>query len=132
VSWGPFFPLVDWFASHDNHQLPRYFSWQADPSAEGVDAFSFCLGNEPGFIFPPFTLIPRILRKVNEDRASVILLHPDWPGALWAPDLHRMIVHQEFLPQSADLLWYPHQPGLRHPMKDLKLVASWLVGASMM
>jgi hypothetical protein len=132
VSRGPFFPLVDWFASHDNHQLPRYFSWQADPSAEGVDAFSFCWGNEPGFIFPPFTLIPRILRKVNEDRASVILLHPDWPGALWAPDLHRMIVHQEFLPQSADLLWYPHQPGLRHPMKDLKLVASWLVGASMM
>jgi hypothetical protein len=129
---GPFVPCIDWFASSENAQLPRYYSWCPDPSAEGVDAFVFHWGIEPGFIFAPFSLIPRVLRKIVEDRASVMLLHPDWPGALWAPDLHRLTVHQEVLPQSADLLRYPNRPGLRHPMKDLKLLASWLVGGSTM
>jgi hypothetical protein len=129
---GPFVPVIDWFASSENNQLPRFYSWRADPSAEGVDAFDFFWGDEPGFIFPPFSLIPRVLRKVIVDRAVVLLLHPDWPGALWAPELSRLTVHREVLPQSADLLRYPNRPGLRHPMKDLKLVASWLDGASSM
>jgi hypothetical protein len=132
IQRGPFILVIDWFASSENNQLPRFFAWHADPFAEGIDAFDFCWSAEPGFMFPLFALIPRILRKVSEDRAAVILLHPDWPGAVWAPNLRRMAVHREALPQSADLLRYPNRPGLRHPMKDLKLVAySWLVGASM-
>jgi hypothetical protein len=130
VQRGPFRPVIDWFASIENNQLPRFYAWRADPSAEGIDAFDFCWGVEPGFMFPPFALIPRVLRKISEDRAAIILLHPDGPGALWAPDLRRLTVHREPLPQSADLLRYPNRPGLRHPMKDLRLVASWLVGAS--
>jgi hypothetical protein len=129
---GPFKPEIDWFASCDNAQLPRYYSWNADPSAEGIDAFSFSWSFEPGFMFPPFSLIPRVLRKVIEDKARVLLLHPDWPGALWAPDLRRVTVHREALPQSANLLIYPNRPGLRHPMKDLRLLASWLDGGSTM
>jgi hypothetical protein len=131
VNNGPFSPSVDWFASSENAQLPRFYSWCADPSAEGVDAFSFLWGFEPGYMFPPFSLIPRVLRKIIKDRARVLLLHPDWPGALWAPDLRRLTIHREVLPQSANLLKYPNRPGLRHPMKDLRLLASWLDGASM-
>ncbi len=93
VRSGPFVPVIDWFASVENAQLLRFYAWRADPSAEGIDAFDFCWGVEPGFMFPPFALIPRILRKIFEDRAAVILLHPDRPGALWAPDLRRLTVH---------------------------------------
>ncbi len=128
VSEGPFRPTIDWFASHKNAQLPRFYSWNPDPAAEGVDAFAFDWSVETGYIFPPFVLIPRILRKIIEDKASILLIHPDWPGALWAPDLRRMVVHSIQLPVSADLLRYPDQPGLRHPMKNLRLAASWLVG----
>jgi hypothetical protein len=125
---GPFVPEIDWFASSGNKQLPRFFTWKPDPTAEGFDAFSFSWGNVYGYIFPPFVLIPRILRKVFEDKAQILLIHPDWPGALWAPDLRRMVHHSILLPKSADLLRYPDQPGLRHPMKHLSLAASWLVG----
>jgi hypothetical protein len=130
IQQGPFSPLVDWFATSANNQLSRFYSWRPNPAAEGTDAFDFDWGQEFGYIFPPFILIPRILRKIIEDRAEVILIHPDWPGALWAPDLNRWRVHSVDLPRTADLLRYPNLPGLRHPMKDLKLVASWVVGAS--
>ncbi len=113
VNQGPFKRSVDWFASSVNNQLPPFYSWNADPAAEGVDVFCFDWGLCDGYIFPPFVLIPRVLRKMIEGRARVILIHPDWPGALWAPDLRR------WFPASADLLRYPNQPGLQHPMKDL-------------
>ncbi len=94
---------MDWFASNVNAQLDRFYSWTRDPAAEGVDAFDFMWNVDVGYIFPPFVLIPRILRKINEDRASIILIHPDWPGALWAPDLRWMVVHSVQFPVSADL-----------------------------
>jgi hypothetical protein len=129
IQQGPFTPVVDWFASSANAQLPRFYTWKPDPAAEGVDAFDFDWHDVEGYVFPPFALIPRILKKIIEDRAAVILVHPDWPGALWAPDLQRWRIHTVNLPASADLLRYPDHPGLRHPMKDLRLVASWVVGA---
>jgi hypothetical protein len=132
VSQGPFSPTVDWFASSANAQLPRFYAWNAEPAAEGIDAFVFDWSKEIGYFFPPFALLPRILKKIIEDRTKAIIVHPDWPGALWAPDLRRWRVHSVHLPVSADLLRYPDQPGLRHPMKDLRLVASWVVGASSM
>jgi hypothetical protein len=115
-----------------NAQLPRYYSWNADPAAEGVDAFVFDWKFAVGYMFPPFALIPRILKKIIEDGAKVILIHPDWPGVLWAPDLQRWRIHSVSLPVTADLLRYPDLPGLRHPMKDLRLVASWVVGGCSM
>ncbi len=109
VARGPFLPVIDWFASEENAQLSRFYAWHAVPSAEGIDAFDFFWGNENGYMVPPFALIPRILRKVNVDRAATILVHPDWPGALWTPDLRRMTIHREPLPQTANLLRYPNQ-----------------------
>jgi hypothetical protein len=63
VNQGPFRPQIDWFASSSNTQLNRFYSWNCDPAAEGVDAFVFFWGVCEGYIFPPFVLIPRILRN---------------------------------------------------------------------
>jgi hypothetical protein len=128
VTQGPFFPDVDWFASSVNAQFERFYAWRNDSLAEGIDAFSFCWGNDFGYFFPPFVLIPRILQKIIEDKAKVLLVHPDWPGALWAPDLRRVTEFSVMLPVSADVLRYPDQPSLRHPMRNLRLAASWLDG----
>jgi hypothetical protein len=109
---GPFVPEVDWFASSANALLLRFYAWKSDPAAEGIDVFMFDWHNVVGYIFPPFILIPRILRKVIEDKAMVLLVHLDWPGALWAPDLRWLEKFSIQLPVSADLLRYPDQPGL--------------------
>jgi hypothetical protein len=39
-------------------------------------------------MFPPFGLLPKVLRKVLNDNAKIVLVHPDWPGALWRPLLN--------------------------------------------
>jgi hypothetical protein len=129
---GPFSPEVDWFASDSNHQLPRYFTWEAQSqsAAEGVNAFMYSWNASCGYIFPPFSLLPRILRKIRNERAKVLLIHPDWPGALWFPSINEITVMRRSIPPSADVLRYPNHPGLRHPMTDLRLQASWLNGAS--
>jgi hypothetical protein len=128
---GPFKPRIDWFASDLNAQLPRFYVWHAAPqsSAEGVDAFMFEWQVQPGYIFPPFVLIPRIIRKIKDDRAKVLLIHPQWQGALWYPDLEEITLMQQSISPSADVLRYPDHPDLRHPMTDLRLQASWLDGA---
>ncbi len=132
VRSGPFTPKIDWFASNANAQLPRFFTWQAEPrsQAEGVNAFDHAWQLTPGYIFPPFSLIPRIIRKVRNEGAKILLIHPSWPGALWYPSLSEITVMRTSIPPSADVLRYPEHPDLRHPMTDLTLEASWLDGAS--
>jgi hypothetical protein len=129
---GPFYPVIDWFASSRNNQLPRFYAWGEDSksAAEGFDAFSFYWGDEVGYMFPPFNLLTRIISKVRRDGARVLLIHPQWPGALWAPSLDEITHTRNLLEPSADLLRYPDSPDLRHPMTDLRLAASWLVGKS--
>jgi hypothetical protein len=86
---GPFQPEIDWFASAYNTQLPRFCAWQEGvEGAEYVDAFVHCWSTCPGYMFPPFGLIPKVLQKVSNDAAKMVLIHPDWPGALWRPLLN--------------------------------------------
>jgi hypothetical protein len=89
-SRGPFQPEIDWFASRDNAQLKRFCAWQEGRmGACCIDAFVHDWGNEVGYMFPPFCLLPKVLQKVLHDKAKVVLIHPDWPGALWRPLLNR-------------------------------------------
>ena len=86
---GPFTPVIDWFALEENYQLERFYTWLPSQNAEGVDAFSYHWGDER-YIFLPFSLIPRILQKILSDKAKILLVHPDWPGALWSPTLQEI------------------------------------------
>ena len=129
VHSGPFVPVIDWFASAVNAQLPCFFSWKVEPSAEGFDAFNFDWSNVVGYMFPPFTLLPRVIRKIIQDGAKVLLIHPNWEGAMWAPELRHLTVRRLKLPKNPKLLVYPNRPGLRHPFRSLTLSASWLDGA---
>jgi hypothetical protein len=91
---GPFSPHVDWFASRFNTQLPRFCAWQEGiEGAEFIDAFVHNWSLCPGYMFPPFGLLPKVLQKVCNDQARIILVHPDWPGALWRPLLDRTYDH---------------------------------------
>ncbi len=86
---GPFQPQIDWFASCHNTQLPRFCAWQEGLNgAEFVDAFAHDWSRCPGYMFPPFGLLPKVLQKVTNDKAKMVLIHPDWPGALWRPRLN--------------------------------------------
>jgi hypothetical protein len=74
---------VDLFASNLNAKLTNYVSRFPDEFSWAVDAFTFKWGNHFYYIFPPFSLLSRILQKVEEDRSQAILIAPLWPTQTW-------------------------------------------------
>lgn len=54
---------VNLFASKDNHQLEKYFSYTQDTNAIRVDAFAKSWENIDCYLFPPFSVISCVRRR---------------------------------------------------------------------
>lgn len=78
-------PEIDLFASRVNTKCEKYCSWKRDPGALWVDAFTVNWSPWFFYAFPPFTLIPKILKKIFNERARGILVVPNWPSQSWYP-----------------------------------------------
>ncbi|MEW8542136.1 MAG: reverse transcriptase domain-containing protein [Candidatus Thiodiazotropha sp.] len=113
---------IDLFASRLNFKLPQYVSFRADPKAIAIDAFSLQWSNFYGYVFAPFSLTGRILRKVQEDQADLLLIAPVWPTQQWFPTLLRLLSDTPYrLPPAQDILKLPHNPERLHPLKKMTL-----------
>lgn len=83
---------VDLFASRLNHKLANYVSFLPDPQAFGVDAFTLKWCECDMYSFPPFSILHRVLHKVEEDQVEqMILVAPIWPTQVWFPVLLRLL-----------------------------------------
>ena len=123
-------PEIDLFASRLNTQLPKYVSWRPDPGCIAVDAFSLNWTDKLLYAFPPFSLIARILQKLWEDKAQMILIVPYWSTQTWFTLLVKSFVAEPILLKpSRKLLTLPYQPELTHPLyPQLKLLACHVSG----
>ena len=110
---------IDLFASRLNHKLACYVSRHPEPDAWAVNAFSLTWSNNILYIFPPFSLICRILQKLEEDRTrEAILVAPIWTTQIWCPCLIRLICGQCYrLPNPQTILKLPHNQGVIYPLK---------------
>jgi len=125
-------PSIDLFASRTSHQVPRYMSWKLDPYSQGRDAFQIMWKHLEAYAFPPFSLIPRVLQKVQLEQASIMLITPAWQTQAWYPRVLQMCVQNPILiPKRKDLLLNPDQEV--HPLvrnQSLQLVAWKISGKS--
>ena len=123
-------PNIDLFASRLNFQLKPFVSWLPDPDAAFIDTFSLDWSKFTFYAFPPFSLVSRVLQKVEDDRASGILVLPNWPTQSWFPLLKRTLMAEPMmLGWSQDLVTLPFQSG-SHPLgRKLKLMACHLCGS---
>ena len=74
-----FKPKMYLFASRLNIQLNKFVSWQPNPHASAVDAFSLDWSNYLSYIFAPlinFSMLPRVLFKIEEHKAETVLVAP--------------------------------------------------------
>lgn len=73
---------IDLFASFQNAQLPKFFSWKPSPKALAVDALAQRWNQfELPYAFPPFALIGRCLQKIREEKVKrVLIIAPVWPA----------------------------------------------------
>lgn len=123
---------VDLFASRVNNQLANYLSWHPDPTACATDAFT-CMWNSYScvYIFSPFSLIQRILKKILEEKVqAAIIVVPDWTIASCYPFLMKLCVEvPRVLPQTRDTLVLPHRPQEVHKLyPKLGLLACHISG----
>ena len=125
--WGT--PNIDLFASRLNYQVKPYVSWKRDPEAFAVDAFT--IPWQSGFYaFPPFSLLGRVLNKVQEEECEGIVIAPYWTTQPWFSKLSRMLIDCPFLlPRTLDSLLMPKKD-TKHSLPRTRLAAFRLSGKS--
>lgn len=120
-------PEIDLFASSETKQCTKFISWFPSPGAEGVDAFTISWNFKLAYAFPPFCLIPRVLKKLRQSKCKCIVVVPLWPSQLWYPEFNRL--------RQSDLIQFDPCKNMLispfvsspHPLyKSLKLVAAVL------
>jgi len=99
---------VDLFASRLTKQLPRFYSWRADPEAAATDAFMQDWSQHRGYANPPWCLIHRCLSKVKMQSARVVLITPLWKTQSWFPIVLELLEdYPRILPTLPDLVVMP-------------------------
>lgn len=123
-------PDIDLFASRLNFQVEKFCSWEPDPQSEYVNAFTLNWGNfYYVYLFPPFSLLNRCIRKIKSDKASGMMIVPYWPTQIWFPALMEIVTDNPLvINRKKNLLSLPHQ-GQEHPLgKKLTLLACQVSG----
>ena len=105
-------PSIDLFASRVNAKCSRYCSWDRDPEAIAINALTISWKAEFWYVFPPFSLIPKLLKKIKEEKSTGILVVPYWPGQPWYPDIKNVAT-------GTTLAWTPSTKLLNSPCRKL-------------
>ena len=121
---------TDLFASRLDNQLSRYVAWEPHPYTLHIDSFSLDWSLVKGYIFPSFSLMHKILHKIELDQATCVVILPLWTSQPWFPKMLKMLCNYPILlPSSQHLIKHP-LTGLSHPKTKMKLMACKLSGIS--
>ena len=101
---------IDLFATSLNHRCIPYFSPFHDPNSIGTDALLQQWNGWQAYAFPPYALIPAVLKKLCLSSGVLMtIIAPYWPQRPWFPELLELVVDGPVaLPLDKDLLSQPH------------------------
>ena len=125
-----FTPNIDLFASRHNKQYVDYVSYRPDPGCVAVDAFTLDWHSLQFYAFPPFSVLNLVVKKIEENQVTGILVAPDWPTQVWYQPLMRIcIANPVILPPGTKVLSLPCNPADHHPLsKTLSLLICHVSG----
>jgi hypothetical protein len=119
-----FKPEIDLFASRLNYQFKPFVSWGPDPEAYAVDAFTISCQDMLIYAFPPFSVVQRLLTKMEKEEATGVLILPNWPTAVWYPQMLKLLIQNPvLLPKGKTVLQLTHSSALHPLYKNLQLLA---------
>ena len=101
---------IDLFATSLNHRCIPYFSPFHDPNSIRTDAFLQQWNGWQAYAFPPYALIPAVLKKLRSSSGVLMtIIAPYWPERPWFPELLELVVDSPVaLPLDKDLLSQLH------------------------
>jgi hypothetical protein len=103
---------IDRFASARNTLCHRYNSLYADVGSAGTDAFLQAWEEDANWCNPPWSLLPRLAAFLAARPAvEAVVVGPDWPTALWFPELRRLAEAEVMIPRRTGM-FLPGDPSL--------------------
>lgn len=119
-------PTLDLMATRANRRAPQWISRNLELGATWVDVFTCPVEVVRGhscWANPPWELIPRFLRWVEQVRptllrepaSSLVVLTPDWKYSSWHPRLQRLSLAQAQCPKDTSIFVDCYGRTLRHP-----------------
>ena len=119
---------IDLFASAKNHKHRLYISYMPDKGAHAINAFSITWKYQLHYVFPPFSVIGRIIQKMCEDQAELILVAPLFPSQPWFPQVLKSISGPSYvLPKTDQILYLPGKTR-KHRLTSMRMGAFRLSG----
>lgn len=116
-------PIMELFASPSNAHLPWFFTRFQTPGAEGADALRCLWPQGLLYAFPLTPLKPRVIRKVLETGAEILLIAPHWPRRSWFADLVNLSISLPWqIPPDRISLY---QGAIVHPEPQWLQLAIW-------
>ena len=98
-----------WFdLFRSNFQLPCCIYWRLKPRVQVVHAFSLNCAKTYNYCFPPFSIIMKVLQKIQQNKAQAIVPVPFWITQNWFPVLLGMLVdHPLIMTALLKNLYFP-------------------------
>jgi hypothetical protein len=125
-SWfGPH--TVDLFASAGNAKVPKFYSMLGGEGAAGANALVQGWDAENAYCAPPWSLIPKVLKKVDTSAMQCTIIVPDLPTASWFGPLLTRAVCVRPLPCGSMFRWSPTGQSIRSkwPLLAVRLHSKW-------
>lgn len=96
-------PKVDLFAARHNSNARNYYAERLDGGTGqlGVNALETSWSAKDGlYANPPWTLLNEVIKKVADDKATLVLVAPVWRTARWWNTLERLTVKKFDVPKG--------------------------------
>lgn len=105
-----------------------------DPGAFFVDEFATQWNELIGYYFPRFSVILKVLQKLELEKATGVVVIPRWLTQVWYSMAMRMLIsHPVLLQHSANLLMLSSHPQKVHPLhKNMDFLICHLSGSNCM
>ena len=115
-----FEPEIDLFAERLNSKCAKYCSWELDPYATHIDAFSVDW-NQYMYLysFCPFSMISRVLHQFQtlQPEKRLLLIVPVWrTQAWWTIIMNHLVQVPIVFKVKQNTLTLAHEPNKTHPM----------------
>ncbi|XP_068127589.1 uncharacterized protein [Hyperolius riggenbachi] len=121
--WGS--PIIDLFATPQNAKVKDFCSLHPTVPENRLDALMVDWPTGLLYAFPPFYLIPRVLRKIELSDCRVIFIGPWWPRRSWFPRIQQLAIRGPWhLGSRGDLLFQGSQ---LHPNPQMLNLTAWIL-----
>ena len=126
ATWGPI--TIDLFARGWNKQVENFFSWKGHPEALGIDAMMQKWPEKGAYAFPPYIMIPRVLREIRHQKLKeIVIIAPIWKAQCWYSSLLSMSTAYPIMLPSTDQILKDHEG---NPYKGTHQLAAWKLSAT--